>query len=202
MATVKVTRYCPTCKGTTKHDYNVETGEAKCLSAGHSEWWKKGQPTEPGKVAVTYPDGRKEQVDVLPDATKVPANTKANVEANGHLTTYIRLEGWTSWEKNRVQKLRDWPVGSLKVVSREAYNAIRRARGYDHMTPTERLEAAKAYDVTVKFEAWKCEVARLLGRNPAELDTVYGDMPRDQWESGTDPETAAAEIRAEDEEHA
>jgi len=31
MATVKVTRYCPKCKHTTKHTLVVKTGSATCL---------------------------------------------------------------------------------------------------------------------------------------------------------------------------
>jgi hypothetical protein len=43
-------------------------------------------------------------------------------------------------------KTKEWPSGVLKQVSREAYDAVRRSRGYSFMTPTERLEAAKSYD--------------------------------------------------------
>jgi hypothetical protein len=47
-------------------------------------------------------------------------------------------------------KKREWPVGSLKRVSTGAYRAVRRARGYAHMTPDERLAAAKAFDRLVR----------------------------------------------------
>lgn len=43
-------------------------------------------------------------------------------------------------------KNKEWPDGILKRVSREAYDAVRRARGYPYMTPTEREAAARSYD--------------------------------------------------------
>ncbi len=47
---------------------------------------------------------------------------------------------------NLAQAAREWPAGVLSEVSREAYNAVRRARSYTFMTPAERLAAARAYD--------------------------------------------------------
>ena len=41
---------------------------------------------------------------------------------------------------------RTWPTGILNRVSREAYDAITRARGLDFMTPEQREAAAKSYD--------------------------------------------------------
>lgn len=40
----------------------------------------------------------------------------------------------------------NWPDGSLKVISREAMASIERGRGFDQMTPEQRLETAKGYD--------------------------------------------------------
>lgn len=51
--------------------------------------------------------------------------------------------------KTRNQKV--WPEGILSRVSREAYDAVGRARGFGFMTPTEREEAAKSYDKTFKI---------------------------------------------------
>jgi hypothetical protein len=39
-----------------------------------------------------------------------------------------------------------WPTGILSRVSREAYNAVGRARGFQSMTPAEREQAARSYD--------------------------------------------------------
>ena len=39
-----------------------------------------------------------------------------------------------------------WPKGILSRVSREAYDAVGRSRGFPYMTPAEREAAAKAYD--------------------------------------------------------
>lgn len=41
---------------------------------------------------------------------------------------------------------RDWPAGILSRVSREAYDATARARGFQFMTPEEREAAARSYD--------------------------------------------------------
>lgn len=47
-------------------------------------------------------------------------------------------------------KNKEWPKGTLKQVSRSAYNAVRSSRAYDYMTPEERLGAAKAMDALRK----------------------------------------------------
>jgi hypothetical protein len=39
-----------------------------------------------------------------------------------------------------------WPKGSLKLVSRESYDAVNRARGVDFMTGEEKLAAARSLD--------------------------------------------------------
>lgn len=39
-----------------------------------------------------------------------------------------------------------WPPGILSRVSREAYNAVTRARAFPFMTPAEREAAARSYD--------------------------------------------------------
>lgn len=39
-----------------------------------------------------------------------------------------------------------WPKGILSRVSREAYNAVGRARGFHWMSPKAREQAAKSYD--------------------------------------------------------
>ena len=41
---------------------------------------------------------------------------------------------------------KEWPDGALKQVSRQAYDAVRRSRGYDYMTPEDRLKLAKSMD--------------------------------------------------------
>jgi len=43
-----------------------------------------------------------------------------------------------------------WPKGVLKRVSRKAYNAVERSRGFNFMTPEQREAAAKNLD---KLEA-------------------------------------------------
>lgn len=47
-------------------------------------------------------------------------------------------------------KTKEWPAGILKRVSREAYDAVRRARGYCYMTPKQRETAALTYDMGAK----------------------------------------------------
>jgi hypothetical protein len=44
------------------------------------------------------------------------------------------------------EETRLWPVGILSRVSREAFNAVTRARGFSFMTPAEREAAARSYD--------------------------------------------------------
>lgn len=39
-----------------------------------------------------------------------------------------------------------WPPGILSRVSREAYDAVGRSRGFAFMTPGEREDAARSYD--------------------------------------------------------
>lgn len=41
---------------------------------------------------------------------------------------------------------RAWPEGARQQVSKQAYYATMRARGYGTMTPEARLEAALSYD--------------------------------------------------------
>ena len=40
----------------------------------------------------------------------------------------------------------DWPKGTLRIVSRAAMNDVQRSRGFDSMTPDERLRCAIAQD--------------------------------------------------------
>ena len=50
-----------------------------------------------------------------------------------------------SRRKSSQPRNKDWPDGILKRVSREAYDAVCRARGFSYMTPREREAAAKGY---------------------------------------------------------
>jgi len=58
---------------------------------------------------------------------------------------------------------KEWKPGILSRVSREAYNAVRRSRGFSFMTPEKREEAAKSYD-------------ELIGTKPAPLPLVYNTV--------------------------
>jgi hypothetical protein len=52
----------------------------------------------------------------------------------------------TSTKRTR-GRVRMWPTGILKRVSREAFSAVTRSRGFDFMTAEARESAARAYDV-------------------------------------------------------
>jgi hypothetical protein len=59
------------------------------------------------KVYISYPDGRREILDTLPNAVDVPWGTSAHaVHDDGSEFRYHRLVGWTSWQETQMKKPR------------------------------------------------------------------------------------------------
>jgi hypothetical protein len=68
------------------------------------------------------------------------------VRVSGHGLAGIATRGIPQGICDECEDARLWPPGILSHVSREAYNAVGRARGFQFMTHAEREEAARSYD--------------------------------------------------------
>jgi len=93
-----------------------------------------------------------------------------------------------------MMKNKEWPDGSLELVSREAYDAVRRSRGYPFMSPEERLAAAQDYDRMWEITHSENEAFERNNSDPMEFtETAKGYQARQDWAERYDDLNGAPE---------